>query len=58
MLAKALSTHSTMPPDAALHEAGGNTDDEYLTWNRNSCDTNNDGPAIDQVNSLPYRCCM
>ena len=29
--------------DHARVEAGGNTDDEYLTWNRNSCDTNNDG---------------
>lgn len=41
----------------------GNTDDEYLTWNRAVCDTsaNNDGPAYQTVGpsgeDLPYRCC-
>lgn len=39
--------------------AGGNTDDEYLTWNRDFCDRNNDGPAQSQdAVQLPYRCCQ
>ena len=37
---------------------GGNWDDEFLTWNRNHCTENNDGPAYHQTAvNLPYRCC-
>ena len=36
---------------------GGNTDDEYLTYNRNACDPNNDGPAMMSTEVLHYRCC-
>lgn len=45
--------------DHARVEPSGNTDDEYLTWNRGSCDSNNDGPALDSssTNSLRYKCC-
>jgi hypothetical protein len=44
--------------DHAREEPGGNTDDEFLTWNRDHCDANNDGPGFDGRNSLPYRCCL
>merc|ERR1711988_1519155 len=37
--------------------AGVNWDDEYGTWNRNHCTSNNDGPAYHAGERLPYRCC-
>lgn len=44
--------------DHGTATAGGNNwDDEYGTWNRNKCDNNNDGPAQDAGDSLPYNCC-
>ncbi|MFT6820451.1 MAG: hypothetical protein ACJATT_004279 [Myxococcota bacterium] len=45
--------------DHARFETSGNTDDEYLTWNRNTCDAsgNNDGPAGDSLLTNAYRCC-
>jgi hypothetical protein len=38
--------------------AGGDTDDEYLTWNVPNCSGNADGAvrATDQA-TLPFRCC-
>ena len=36
---------------------GGNWDDEFLTWNRNFCDPNNDGPAEHSTGSKAFRCC-
>lgn len=36
----------------------GSFDDGYLTWNRNFCDDNNDGPPqVATAASLQYRCC-
>jgi hypothetical protein len=36
----------------------GDGDDEYLTWNRNFCDDNNDGPSsLSNTATLAYRCC-
>ena len=36
---------------------GGNWDDEFIVWNRNFCDKNNDGPAVASSGSYAYRCC-
>ena len=37
---------------------GGNWDDEFLTWNRNFCDPNNDGAAKHSNGAhYGYRCC-
>jgi hypothetical protein len=37
--------------------SGGNWDDEFGTWNRDSYTSNNDGPAYHAGDSYPYRCC-
>ena len=36
---------------------GGNSDDEFGTWNRNSCKSNTDGPASHSASKLVYSCC-
>jgi hypothetical protein len=35
----------------------GNSDDEYGTWNRNSCNSNTDGPAKHYFEKMVYSCC-
>jgi hypothetical protein len=35
----------------------GNSDDEYGTWNRNSCNSNTDGPAKHAGEKKVYSCC-
>jgi hypothetical protein len=38
--------------------SGGNWDDEYGSWNRNSCSSNNDGVAyVWNDKSYPFTCC-
>ena len=38
--------------------SGGNWDDEFLTWNRNFCDKDNDGPAQHSGHGREaFRCC-
>jgi hypothetical protein len=39
--------------------AGGNFDDEFLTWNSATCSDNNDGAPVDHntATTLAYRCC-
>jgi hypothetical protein len=38
---------------------GGDTDDEFLTWNYTYCNANNDGPAVHAPHaSYNYFCCL
>jgi len=51
--------HGTALAGFPAGSADGNWDDEYGTWNRDFCDSNNDGPAYHSSTGAEhyYRCC-